>query len=88
MAVQWKAEQRRELRTAMAEKLAEAQSLKDLEKNLKDEADKYDEEFKTIGGKSLEVEIQNEEIKRLNVVMDNISREIEFAKIEQDSEAR
>jgi capsular exopolysaccharide synthesis family protein len=88
MAMQWKAEQRRELRAAMVQKLAEAESLVDLEVNLTREANKYDEEFKAIGGKSLEVEIQNEEIKRLNVVMDSISREIEFAKIEQDSEAR
>ncbi|MHB8973546.1 MAG: polysaccharide biosynthesis tyrosine autokinase [Pirellulaceae bacterium] len=88
MALQWKAEQRRELRTLSEQKLAESQSLADLEANLKKEADKYDEEFKMIGGKSYQVEIENEEIKRLNVVMDNISREIEFEKIEQGSEAR
>jgi succinoglycan biosynthesis transport protein ExoP len=88
MAVQWKTEQRKELRNAIVEKSAECQALKDLEENLRAEGAKYDEEFKNLGTQSYLIEMQNEGIKRLNVVMDNISRDMEFAKIELESGAR
>ncbi len=67
MAMTWKAEQGKELRNAIAEKDAECQALIDLEAKLKDEETKYDAEFKDLGGKSYMLEIQNEDIKRLNV---------------------
>ncbi|MHB0956076.1 MAG: exopolysaccharide transport family protein [Pirellulaceae bacterium] len=88
MTSKWKTEQRKELRSAIAEKTAEYQSLLVLEKCLETDEEVYDKDFKDLGSKSYQVDMQNEEIRRLNGVVDNLSREVEFAKIEMESSPR
>ena len=88
MAMQWRTRQLQEFRTEIEEKRALVSSLEDLEKNLAADASIYDQQFKSFGSMAYKVQFQNEELERVNTLADSISREIEIAKIERDSQPR